>query len=396
MKPFSFYSPGKIFFGEGSAFRVTDFLKEHCYHKLLVVTGKHVSKTASFESLIRVLEHTSFQIQIFTDTIPDPTVTSIDTAADFLKSYDADAVLAIGGGSCIDTAKAMCMLATNPGSVREYLFGGSRDVTVPPLPLLCIPTTAGSGSEVTAACVVTDEERNLKLSVTHPSLIPCCALVDPVMQLDMPAGITAATGMDALTHAIEAYTSKNSNPVSDMYAEKAISLIAASLRTAVWNPENITARENMALASTLAATAFVQAGLGAVHGIAQSMGAIAHTSHGVSNALLLPYVMDVNLPGCIEKYKNIGTLFHNTYNGMSDREGAKAGISAIKLLCRDIRLPKNLEQLHVTREMFDAIVEGTMNYRLLPLNPVTLTKEDVYRILEKAYKGGAPCYYDEI
>jgi alcohol dehydrogenase len=294
-------------------------------------------------------------------------------------------VLAIGGGSSIDTAKAMGMLVTNEGSIRDYLFGGTKTVTNKPLPLICIPTTAGSGSEVTASSVITDTQNDIKLSVTHEYLTPLYAVVDPVMHKGMPPIITASTGMDALTHSIEAYVSLNANILSDAYAEKAMVLIGENIRTATFNPENITARSNMALASLMAATAFVNGGLGAVHGIAQAMGGIAHTPHGIANSLLLPYVMEMNLPGNIEKFANIARMLGCKTEGLSTRDQAELAVEAVSQLVIDLKIPRKLTEVKVTKEMFPIIVKGTMEYRLLAVNPVKVREEDVYAILNKAY-----------
>ena len=276
----------------------------------------------------------------------------------------------------------------NESSVIEYLFGGTKTVVNKPVPLIAIPTTAGSGSEVTAASFVTDIQTDIKLSVTHEYLIPIVAVVDPVMQKGMPPMITASTGMDALTHAIEAYVSLNAEPVSDAFAEMAIKLIATNIRIATYQPENLEARSNMAIASVMAAAAFANAGLGAVHGIAQAMGGIAHTPHGIANSLLLPYVMEVNVAGNPKKFARLAELLGENIDRLSTREAASLAINAVAILGQDLRIPDKLVKLAkpVTKEMFPTIVEGTMGYRLLAVNPVKIREEDVYAILNKAYE----------
>ena len=294
--------------------------------------------------------------------------------------------IAVGGGSVIDTAKAMCMLVTNEGSVKEYLFGGSKTVENPSLPLIVVPTTAGSGSEVSAASVITDEENDIKLSVSHEYLMPKFAVIDPLQQIHMPAFITATTGMDALTHAIESYVSLNANPFSDAYGEMAIRLIGENIRTAVHDPLNLEAREKMAVASTLAGTAFVNGGLGAVHGISQAMGGVAHVAHGTANSMMLPYVIEKNTPGNLEKFGKIAELLGENVTGLSKWEAAHCAISAVQKLAADLRIPSKLTEVGVTKEMFPAIIKGTMEYRLLAVNPVKITEQDVEEILEKAYE----------
>lgn len=385
MKDFLFKCPTKLIFGQGSSQKLGALLKENGYRSAFVVTGNVVKTTDGFKTLYASLQADGVDCQIFTDTVVDPPIQVVDEAADILKQSQADVVIAVGGGSAIDCAKAMCMLATNEGSVKDYLFGGSKTVTTPSLPLIVVPTTAGSGSEVTASSVITDVENNIKLSVTHEYLLPKYAVIDPLMHLGMPLSITASTGMDALTHALEAYVSLNASIVSDAYAEKAIALIGQNIRTATFNPGDLEARSNMAIASTLAAVAFVNGGLGAVHGIAQAMGGIAHVPHGVANALLLPHVMEVNVMGNLQKFAHIATLLGENTQGLSLREQADLSIRAVATLAKDLRIPATLQEVHVTEDMFDAIVKGTMEYRLLAVNPVKIREQDVYHILNKAY-----------
>ncbi len=385
MKDFLFKVPTKLIFGENAALRMKDIFDSLSARKIFIVTGKTIEKTPSFIAMVEKLREDGFACQVFSDTVADPPVEVVDEAAKALKESGADAVLAAGGGSSIDAAKAMSMLITNEGSVRDYLFGGTKTVANKPLPLICVPTTAGSGSEVTAASVITDNQRNMKLSITHECLTPIYAVIDPIMQMGMPPLITASTGMDALTHAIEAYVSLNAEPISDAYAEKAISLIGKNIRTATFNPENREARGNMAIASVLAAAAFANAGLGAVHGIAQSMGGIAHTPHGIANSLLLPHVMEVNAAGNLERFAYIAALLGEKTEGLSVREQGQMAVKAVYNMGKDLRIPSTLREVKVTREMFPSIVEGTMGYRLLAVNPVKIREQDVYKILEKAY-----------
>ena len=386
MKDFIFKLPTKIIFGEGASLNLKPVLEQFGIKKVMVVTDQGIAGTDGFKNLINGLDNQKVDYCVFDNAIADPPIEAVDEARDILIESGADGVVAVGGGSSIDTSKAMCMLVTNEGSVREYLFGGTKTVTNRPLPLIAVPTTAGSGSEVTAASVITDNQNNIKLSVTHEYLMPLAAIVDPLMHIGMPPMITASTGMDALTHAIEAYVSLNAEPVSDMYAETAIRMIGENIRTAMFNPTNIEARSNMALASIFAAAAFLNAGLGAVHGISQAMGGIAHTPHGIGNSLLLPYVMEMNLPGNPGKFKKVAKLLGENVSGLSERDGAELAVKAVKQMASDLRIPDSLKDLAipVTPDMFDTIVDGTMAYRLLAVNPVKVRREDVYDILNKA------------
>ncbi len=385
MKNFLFKSPARIIFGENEALKIHVLCNQLQLKKPFIVTDKVIEQTIPFRDFSEALKAAGFNTVVYSDTVVDPPVEVVDRIAGILKDSGCDAVIAAGGGSSIDTAKAIAMLASNEGSIKEYLFGGTRTVTHPSMPLIAIPTTAGSGSEVTAASVITDTENDIKLSVTHEFLIPLYAVVDPVMQKGMPPFITATTGIDALTHALEAYVSLNASPVSDAYAEKAMAVIGENIRTATFNPENLEARSNMAVASVMAAVAFSNGGLGAVHGISQAMGGVAHVAHGLANSLMLPYVMEKNVPGNIKKFARIAELLGEKTDGLSIREQADLSIKAVVKLVRDLRIPEKLSEVKVTREMFPEIVKGTMGYRLLAVNPVIIREQDVYEILEKAF-----------
>ena len=385
MKNFIFRSNTKIRFGVNEALKVNILCNQLQVIRPFIVTDRVIEQTLPFQDFVKALAANGIDGMTYSDTVVDPPVDVVDRTAGILKDSGCDGVIAVGGGSSIDTAKAVAMLATNAGSVREYLFGGSKTVTRPSLPLIAVPTTAGSGSEVTAACVITDTEKDVKLSVTHEYLMPCYAVVDPLMQKGMPPFITATTGMDALTHALEAYVSLNAGMVSDAYAEKAMAVIGENIRTAAFDPENMEARSNMAVASVMAAVAFANGGLGAVHGISQAMGGVAHVAHGLANALMLPYVMEKNVAGNIRKFAKIAEILGEKTEGLSVREQADLAVKAVEKLARDLRIPGRLREVNVTREMFPAIVKGTLEYRLLAVNPVRIGEKDVYEILEKAF-----------
>lgn len=378
---FIFKMPTKIIFGVNEALKLDKLLNELGYKKIFIVTDKFLKEIDAFKNIVSNLKSKDFDVTVFTDIVPEPPIEVVDNAADVLKNSGADVVIAVGGGSTIDICKSICMLKNNEGSVKEYLFGGSKSVVNESLPLIAVPTTAGSGSEVTAASVISDEQNNIKLSVTHENLIPKIAVVDPVMHIGMPPLITASTGMDALTHAIEAYVSKNACIISDFYAEKAISLIGENIYTATYTPTDLEARGNMAIASILAAAAFANAGLGAVHGISQSMGGVAHVPHGVANAMLLPPVIKKNMVGALNKFNKVAELLGENIEGLTIREGAAKAIERIRQMAVDLKIPCSLSEVNVTEDMFKEIVDGTMGYRLLPLNPVKITENDVYEIL---------------
>lgn len=378
---FEFFSPVKLVTGVGAALHMDQWMKAFEAEKILVITGSHVAKSNAFSAFTEAMKVQGISFEVYSKVIPEPPMGMVDELAEYVRSENFGLVIAVGGGSPMDTAKAVCMLKNNEGSIKDYLFGGSRVPKAPSLPLICIPTTAGSGSEVTASSVIEDTDNHIKLSCTHSILQPKIAILDPMMQQDMPPKITAGTGMDALTHAIEAYTSKNSSVFSDIYARRAIELIGEHLPKVMEEPDNLESRMMMAQASSMAAIAFVNGGLGAVHGISQSMGGIAHTPHGITNAILLPKVMKYNYIGAIEKYADIASLLGVDTSQMSTEEAAKVAGEKIVEMNQQIGIPDNIACLKVTKNMFPEIIKGTMGYRLLWMNPVTFTEELAEKIL---------------
>lgn len=387
MKDFIFKMPAKVRFGEGIHKQLGTILKDEMgFSKVFVATDKGIVATGIIDKVKEGLNKGGIAYEIYDELIPDPTIEVVDEAADVLRQSGADVVLAVGGGSPIDTAKAMCMLQTHEGSVRDYLFGGSKQVTRETMPLVCIPTTAGTGSEMTAASVITNNQDKTKVSVTHENLIPRMAFIDPELQMGMPPFITATTGMDALTHAIESYVSLNAEPISDAMGIAAIRMISENIRLATADGSNKVARTNMAIASTIAGVAFMNGGLGVVHGIAQTIGAVAHVAHGVANSLLLPYCMERNVVGNLSKFRNIAVAMGENIDGLSEREAAQAAVDAVFQLAEDLKVPMKLKDVGVTREMFPEIIEGTMEYRLLGVNPCKLKPSDIEEILENAFE----------
>lgn len=381
---FEFYSPVKIVTGIGESLKLHKWVESFCAKSVLVVADGNVAKTDSFQNMIDSMEEKGITFEIFSDTIPEPPMGLIDDLAQRMRKSDFDLVVAVGGGSPMDTAKAVCMLKNNEGRIKDYLFGGSKTPVNPSVPLICIPTTAGSGSEVSCASVIEDTEEHVKLSCTHPNLYAKVAILDPLMQIGMPAMVTAGTGMDAMTHAIESYTSKNSSVFSEMYSRKAIAIIAKHLPIVMKEPNNLESRMMMAQASNIAAIAMANGGLGAIHGISQSIGGVAHTPHGITNAILLPKVMKYNYKGAIDKFADIAEILGVDISKMSKEEAAKAAGEEIARLNAEIGIPDNITSINVTEDMFPDIIDGTMGYRLLWMNPIEFTQELGYQILKES------------
>jgi alcohol dehydrogenase len=387
MKDFVFRLPTKVIFGVGKAKEIGRICEEMNAKKAFVITGPHIGKSKLLVEIKEAVNASGIECVTYDKTETDPSVELVDDVAAIVRESKADVILALGGGSPIDLAKAVSMLQTHEGSVRDYLFGGSKTVTKPAMPLIAIPTTAGTGSEVSAASVITDLQNKIKLSVTHDNIIPKIALVDPLLHIGMPPLITASTGMDALTHAIESYTSLNAEPISDALGIYAIKLIGENLRTAVANGQNLEARTNMAIAALIAGAAFVNGGLGVVHGIAQALGGLHHTAHGIANGVMLPYVMGRNYVGNLGKFKDIAVALGENVEGLSAREAAYASVEAVYNLLKDIQAPSSLPDIGVGREDFGPIIEGTMGFRLLAINPCKLVERDIEGILEAALSG---------
>lgn len=385
MESFQFKCPTKILYGEDKSLSIHEILKEMGRNRVLLLTGKHFKNSDYYKKIKQNIELAKIECLACSDTEPEPSVSLVDLLAQTVRRMDIDCIVAVGGGSVLDTAKAVSILRNNEGSAKDYMFGGKGTIINRGVPLICMPTTAGSGSEVTASSVLSDLENKTKASITHEYLLPELAIIDPNLQMDMPMSVAASTGIDALTHAIEAFVSKHASPMSDLYAKEAISLIGSSIRKAVFFPENKESKGKMALASTLAAVAFMNGGLGAVHGISQAMGGVAHVSHGVGNALMLSYVMEVNVKGNEEKFAQIAKLLGANTEGLSTTEAAKKSVAMVKELVSDLGIPGSLKEVGVEKSMFSEIVKGTMEYRLLSQNPVPINETIVNAILQNAY-----------
>jgi alcohol dehydrogenase len=395
MRSFEFKMPTKIKFGEGIVKEMGAILRGMGFKKAFIATDKGIVAAGILAMIEEGLKADNFDYEVFDELIPDPTVEIVDGTAEILKKSGADVVLAVGGGSPIDSAKAICLLQTNEGSIVDYLFGGTKTVTNPIMPLICIPTTAGTGAEMTAASVITNNADKTKKSVTHEYLIPKYAFIDPMVQMGCPPFITATTGMDALTHAIESYISNRANPVSDAMGMQAIKMIGKNIRRATGaGAFDMEARSNMAVASSMAGVAFMNGGLGVVHGIGQTLGAFVHVPHGVAMTLLLPYCMEKSCVGNMEKFKEIAVALGKNVEGMDLREAAFAAVDAVFEMAEDLGVPMRLSELDpakrhcseaVTKDIFEAVADDVMNYRLLADTPVKIGKQQVIEILEAAF-----------
>jgi alcohol dehydrogenase class IV len=347
--------------------------------RVLIVTDPGVVEAGLLTPVQDSLEAAGVEFFYYSDVKPDPRYQTVEDCLAAARDLRPDCVIGLGGGSPIDVAKSAAMMLGNPGSVADYF--GVDLVPGPGVPGLMIPTTAGTGGEVTPIVILSDEDEKLKRTAVSGHLFPRTAVLDPVLTLGLPPAVTATTGMDALVHAIEAYTSVNATGLTDMFAARAMELIGDHLRTAVTQGGNLDARSAMLEASLLAGIAFANAGLTAVHAFAFPIGAEFHIPHGVANTLMLAPVMRFNLVGNVTKFAEIAALMGEITDHLSDRAAAERSVAAVMDLAEDIDVPKTLGRFGVKEEHLPGLAAGVMKLtRLLANNPRVLTVQDAERI----------------
>ena len=334
-----FYMPSMSLMGAGCIEEVPAEIKELGLTKALIVTDKVLNQIGLVGELTKLLEQNGIQYAIYDGVQPNPTVANVNNGLAMLKEENCDFVISFGGGSSHDCCKGIALLATNGGVIGDY--EGVNRSKKPQLPMIAVNTTAGTASEMTIFCIITDEERHVKMALVDKNTTPITAN----LMLNIPKALTAATGMDALTHAVEAYVSTNATPVTDACAQKAIELITKYLRTAVHEGKNVQARENMAYAEYLAGMAFNNASLGYVHAMAHQLGGMFDLPHGVCNAVLLPHVQEYNAQVAAGRLRDIAKFMGEDVEGLSEQEGARKAIDLIKELSKDVEIPSGLDEL---------------------------------------------------
>ena len=349
--------------------------------RALIVTDPGIIDAGILGPVEASLKEARVKYMVFSEVSPDPRHQTVEACLSAVRDFKPSCVIGLGGGSPIDIAKTVAVMLKNSGDIIDYC--GIDLVPKPGLPTIMVPTTAGTGSEVTPIAILSDEDDKLKKGVVSPHLFPKVALLDPLLTLGLPAAVTAATGMDALIHAIEAFTSVNANDMTDMFAVRAIELIADNLRTAYAHGENIDARSAMLEASLLAGIAFANAGVTAVHAFAYPIGAEFHIPHGVANTLMLAEVMKFNLVGNLAKFADIAAMMGEPVDGLSDRQAAEAAVDAVMILAQDLQVPSTLSEFGITENHIDDLAEGVMKVtRLLANNPRAMSHKDaadIYR-----------------
>ena len=349
-----FQMPSVIHFGNAAAAQTGPEAKRMGAKKVLLVTDAILMQAGTVKPVLESLSAAGVEAVIFDKVASEPVLAFIDEGLKLLRKKKCEVIVAVGGGSSIDTAKALAVMATNPGKIQDYM--GLGKIGQPGLPLIAVPTTAGTGSEVTIFTIITDTTRDVKMLIGSPYVMPCVALVDPRMTLGMPRGLTAATGLDALTHAIEAYVSLKAQPLSDVMALSAIELLFKYLPQAWANPNNLHARTQTLLGAMQAGIAFTNASVALVHGMSRPVGAYFHVPHGLSNAALLGVVMEFSLMGNPDRYARIAGAMGIDTTGLLPMEAAEEGTLLVKKLIADLEIP-SLEKLGVEKKKLDKVVE---------------------------------------
>lgn len=378
----TYFIPTINVIGKGSVNEAGERIKALGGKKVLIVTDAGLAKLGIADRIKRVLEHSDIQSVIFDGAEPNPTDKNVEAGLRIWEEENCDCLISLGGGSSHDCAKGIGLVASNGGRIQD--FEGVDKSTNTFVPYVSINTTAGTASEMTRFCIITDSSRKVKMSIIDWRVTANVSINDPELMVGMPPFLTAATGMDALTHAIEAYVSTIANPLTDSAALMAIKLVVNNLPVAVANGVNMEARENMAYAQFLAGMAFNNASLGYVHAMAHQLGGFYNLPHGVCNAILLPHVEQFNLIGCAERLKDVAVAMGENIEGLSVSEAAQKAIDSIKKLSASIGIPTGLAELGVKEEDFELMATNAKLDACQATNPRTATMQQVIQIYKQA------------
>lgn len=379
---FNFSVPAKVVFGKDSSKRVGEIVNSINCKKAFCVYDKGVKSAGIVDGIIKLIQEAGVEVVEYDGVLPNPPDTMVEEAAQIARNANVDVIVAIGGGSSIDSAKAINVLLSNPSPINQY--AGPDNVNNPVKPLIAIPTTGGTSSEVTGATVVTDMKMKKKIVILGKHIGATYAIIDPMLTIGLPPAITAATGMDALTHAMESYISNRVSPVSDVHALKAIEIIYKNLPVAVKDGRNVEARTNIMLGCLFAGIAFHNAELGIVHGIAHPLSAHCGLAHGVANAAVLPYGMEYNADSVPERMKDMAKAMGLDVDGKTGMEAAGVLVEELIKLSKELGIP-TLKGAGVDKEILVTIAEDTLLEGTMMFNRKKPTKDEVLAILEKAY-----------
>ncbi|WP_251553668.1 iron-containing alcohol dehydrogenase [Neobacillus muris] len=383
----SFISPVTVISGPGSIARVPEEINKFGASKVMIFADPGIVKIGLVNKLENLLAYASIEYVIYSDLEPEPPLEVGDRALQALRESQADFVIGMGGGSSLDIAKAVAVLSANDGRVQDYLnLTGTKQLTNKGLPKMLIPTTSGTGAEVTDIAVFSLE--TTKDVITQPLLLADIAIVDPELTYTLPPSITASTGIDALTHAVEAFISVNATPLTDALAIDAIERIAANIRTAVWDGANMAARQELSWGSLMAGLSFYNAGVSGVHALAYPLGGLFKLPHGVSNAVMLPYVFDYIWPSCMKKMARMAQALGVNSEHLSVREAAIAAVQALNQIVLDTGVPRTLKDYQIKREDIETLAsEGIKQKRLLARSPKPYTIDDIRNVYLAAFEG---------
>ena len=371
------------YFGPGAREVLPKEIKRLGLHKAFVATDKDLIKFGVADKVLSVLKNAGIPYEIFSDIKPNPTVANVNAGVKAFAESGADFILAIGGGSSIDTSKAIGIITNNPEFSDVVSLEGVADTKKKSVPIIALPTTAGTAAEVTINYVITDAKNEKKMVCVDPNDIPAIAIIDAELMYTLPKGLTASTGLDALTHAIEGLITKGAWEMSDMFEIKAIEMINRYLETAVNEPQNAEARNGMAVAQYIAGMAFSNVGLGVVHGMAHPLGAIFDIPHGVANALLLPTIMEFNAPAALDKYVTIAKAMNVYKEGMSKEEAAQAAVDAVKALSIRVGIPQHLSELGIKESDLPKLADSAIADVCTPGNPREVTRDIILDLYKK-------------
>ena len=373
------------YFGRGAREKLAEEIKKRQFQKILVVTDKTLLETGIVSLVTETLEKNHLDYVTYDGVKPNPTVQNVQDGLKVAKDNNVDCVVAIGGGSSIDTAKAIAVIMTNPEFSDVVSLDGTAATKNKALPLIALPTTAGTAAEVTINYVITDEVRTKKMVCVDVHDIPVVAIIDPDLMQGMPQSIAASTGMDALTHAMEGYITKAGWLIPDMFHINAMSLIYKNLEKAA-NDKDKKAVEKIGYAQYIAGMGFSNVGLGIVHSMAHSLGAYFDTPHGIANALLLPYVLKFNGQVCPELFRNMGNAFGLDMKNTTDEEAIEKVVDAVAELSKKLHIPQTLKEIGIPKEMLPTLAEQALNDACTPGNPREVTKEDILALYKEAYE----------
>lgn len=381
---YGFFNPPVTLMGIGSSKRIGEQVKVLGGRKVLIVTDKGIVATRIADQVKAQVEEAGATALIFDGAEPNPTDTNVHDGLKVYQENKCDMIISLGGGSPHDCAKGIGIVATNGGNIRDY--EGIDKSSKPMPPFIAVNTTAGTASEMTRFCIITDTSRKVKMAIVDWRVTPSVAINDPLLMVSMPPALTAATGMDALTHAVEAYVSTIATPVTDACALMAIKLISDNLRAAVANGQDMVARDNMAYAEYLAGMAFNNASLGYVHAMAHQLGGYYNLPHGVCNAILLPHVQRFNMLSRLKRFADIAAAMGENISGLSTRDAAEKALAAIQVLSADIGIPAGLTELGVKEEDLEIMAANAQKDACSLTNPRRATLEEVIDIYKAAMK----------